>query len=101
MKSNLNDIQFRICCRAKIPVWIERGSLALPPPDVPLICVGPGTGVAPFRSFMHERAALLRSGATVAPSILLFGCRNEAKDSLYTDVHFPSPFDSDPSCIDF
>lgn len=67
-------------------MWIEKGALALPPPDVPLICVGPGTGVAPFRSFMHERAALLRSGTHVAPSVLLFGCRNEAKDYLYAEV---------------
>jgi NADPH-ferrihemoprotein reductase len=70
-------------------VWIERGSLALPPADVPTICVGPGTGVAPFRSFMHERAALLQSGAAVAPSVLLFGCRNEAKDFLYAAVRPP------------
>lgn len=46
-----------------LPVWVERGALRLPPsPTTPLILVGPGTGVAPFRSFLQQRQALLRAG---------------------------------------
>jgi sulfite reductase alpha subunit-like flavoprotein len=74
-----------IVCREKIPVWIQKGTLTLPPPDVPLVCVGAGTGVAPLRSFLHHRAALAHAGTAVAPSVLVFGCRNQEKDWLYQD----------------
>jgi sulfite reductase alpha subunit-like flavoprotein len=72
-------------CRTKVPIWIDKGAFALPPPIVPLICVGPGTGVAPLRSFLHQRAALARAGVTLAPSYLFFGCRNQGKDYLYCE----------------
>lgn len=67
-----------------VPVWFHRGALKLPPPSVPLILVGPGTGCAPFRAFVQQRAVLSTSEAT-APIILFFGCRNEAQDFLYKD----------------
>lgn len=71
--------------RDLVPLWLEKGSLSLPPADVPLVCVGPGTGVAPFRSMLQQRAALQRS-QPVAPSLLFFGCRYRDKDYLYADV---------------
>jgi sulfite reductase (NADPH) flavoprotein alpha-component len=43
--------------------------------------IGPGTGIAPFRSFLHERQAL---GAT-GKNWLFFGGRNLATDFLYRD----------------
>lgn len=40
----------------RVPVWVERGAIRLPPdPAAPLILVGPGTGVAPFRAFLQHR----------------------------------------------
>jgi hypothetical protein len=40
----------------RVPVWVERGAFGLPAdPAVPLILVGPGTGVAPFRAFLQHR----------------------------------------------
>jgi len=53
-------------------------------PAVPMIMVGAGTGLAPFRGFLQERAAQAASGAAVAPSLLFFGCRTE-RDQLYVD----------------
>ena len=47
--------------------------------------VGPGTGVAPFRAFLQERAAQLQVGLPVGKSILFYGCRKAAEDYLYKD----------------
>lgn len=77
------SVESVMLCRDCVPVWIERGAFRLPPPDVPLICVGPGTGVAPLRGFLHHRSALKEAGESVAPSVLVFGCRYEARDYLY------------------
>lgn len=46
----------------RVPVWVKRGTMRLPPPSVPLILVGPGTGVAPFLAFLEERLAALDAG---------------------------------------
>lgn len=49
--------------------------------DTPIIMVGPGTGIAPFRAFVEERAA---TGAT-GKSWLFFGAQHSATDYLYGD----------------
>ncbi len=53
-------------------------------PTVPMIMIGAGTGLAPFRGFLEERAQQKAGGATLAPSLLFFGCRTPA-DQLYAD----------------
>jgi len=50
-------------------------------PVAPIIMVGPGTGIAPFRGFLQQRAVL---GAT-SPAYLFFGCRRRDEDFLYKD----------------
>ncbi|KAJ3695153.1 hypothetical protein LUZ60_000530 [Juncus effusus] len=64
-----------------IPSWIQRGSFPPPPPALPLILIGPGTGCAPFRAFIENRAA--QSSSTPAPILFFFGCRNRHSDFLY------------------
>ncbi|MGB1147652.1 MAG: diflavin oxidoreductase [Alphaproteobacteria bacterium] len=49
--------------------------------DVPIIMVGPGTGVAPFRAFLQERQATGASGG----NWLFFGDQTRADDYIYED----------------
>ncbi len=51
----------------------------------PIIMVGPGTGIAPFRAFLEERQTRRAAGVSVGPSWLFFGDQHEATDFLYRD----------------
>ncbi len=81
---------------AQVEVWLRRGCLRLPDdPAAPLVMVGPGTGVAPFRAFVQVRqaqreasgAAAANGGAAAAlgEAHLFFGCRRREHDFLYAD----------------
>lgn len=70
-----------------VPVWVCQGALKRPPPSVPLVLVGPGTGCAPFRALIEDRA-ILSADEPAAPILFFFGCRNETKDFLYKDFWF-------------
>ena len=48
-------------------------------PQTPILMIGPGTGIAPFRSFLHERRALGHAGR----NWLFFGERSAQTDFLY------------------
>jgi sulfite reductase (NADPH) flavoprotein alpha-component len=50
-------------------------------PAVPIIMIGPGTGIAPFRAFLHERMAVKAPGR----NWLFFGHRNSRNDFFYED----------------
>jgi sulfite reductase (NADPH) flavoprotein alpha-component len=60
--------------------WQPSRHFRMPATDAPLICIGPGTGVAPFRGFLQARAA-----SKGAPVWLLFGARTKAHDFYYRD----------------
>ena len=67
----------------RLPIYIQANKKFRLPADpaAPVIMVGPGTGIAPFRAFLHERRA---TGAT-GRNWLFFGDRNEAMDYLYRE----------------
>jgi NADPH-ferrihemoprotein reductase len=79
----------------KIPVHVRRSTFRLPTnPKSPVIMVGPGTGVAPFRGFVQERVALARRTlekngddalADWGQISLFYGCRKSTEDFLYKD----------------
>ena len=51
----------------------------------PLILVAAGTGLAPFRGFVQERAQQIAAGAELAPAVLFVGCRERGRDALYEE----------------
>ncbi|MBI2395688.1 MAG: flavodoxin domain-containing protein [Deltaproteobacteria bacterium] len=67
---------------AELPVYVHPAPhFRLPADDVPIVMIGPGTGIAPFRAFLEERRARGARGR----SWLFFGARNAAHDFLYAD----------------
>ncbi|MFM8877698.1 MAG: sulfite reductase subunit alpha [Verrucomicrobiota bacterium] len=66
-----------------VPVFVQVSRHFRPPADParPMIMVGPGTGIAPFRAFLQERRAI---GAT-GRHWLFFGDQRRATDFLYAD----------------
>lgn len=66
---------------SRIPVYIEKNDRFRLPADASrdLIMIGPGTGIAPFRAFMQERAATGASGR----HWLFFGNPHFRSDFLY------------------
>jgi sulfite reductase (NADPH) flavoprotein alpha-component len=68
---------------ADVPVFVQKSAHFRPPRqgDTPMIMVGPGTGVAPFRGFLHERRARGDAGR----NWLFFGEQHAATDFYYRD----------------
>lgn len=64
-----------------VPVFLQRSPHFRPPQDchTPMIMVGPGTGIAPFRGFLQERRALGHTG----PNWLFFGDQHRDENFYY------------------
>ncbi|KAI0855196.1 cytochrome P450 [Xylaria cubensis] len=74
---------------SRIPCTVRRSNTGfhLPKdPEIPIIMVAAGTGLAPMRGFIQQRACIAEnSGNKLGPALLYFGCRDFEKDFLYAD----------------
>lgn len=72
----------------RVAVRVAPSQVAFHPPalDVPVVMVAAGSGIAPFRGFLADRALEAEaSGATPAPALLFFGCHAPGTDLYYAD----------------
>ena len=78
----------------KVPIWVKPGTLRFPKdPKTPVVMVGPGTGVAPFRAYAWQQHAM----ATGRRMVLFFGCRGRHKDFYFKDEW--SKIAGNPGCF--
>ncbi|CCD23871.1 NADPH--hemoprotein reductase NDAI_0C02110 [Naumovozyma dairenensis CBS 421] len=72
----------------KLPIHIRRSTFKLPSnPKTPVIMIGPGTGIAPFRGFIRERVKFMENNPDnikLGKHLLFYGSRNE-NDFLYKE----------------
>jgi sulfite reductase (NADPH) flavoprotein alpha-component len=73
----------RIAPNAKVKAYVQKAQgFGLPAdPSTPIIMIGPGTGIAPFRAFLHERMAVKAPGR----NWLFFGHQHSRYDFFYED----------------
>ncbi|HEX4410792.1 MAG TPA: sulfite reductase subunit alpha [Xanthobacteraceae bacterium] len=73
----------RIAPGAKLKAYIQKAhAFGLPAdPSIPIVMIGPGTGIAPFRAFLHERMVTKAPGR----SWLFYGHQKRDHDFFYED----------------
>lgn len=80
---DLNDVD---PATYRVPVFVRKSTFKLPKNlSKPIIMIGPGTGVAPFRGFIEERHWHRKQNKNVGDTVLFFGCRRSDQDFLYED----------------
>lgn len=73
---------------SRLWVSVRPSSPAFHPPqaaETPIILVAAGSGLAPFRGFLQERALQKQAGEEVGPALLFFGCGAPEVDYLYRE----------------
>ncbi|KAK3751514.1 hypothetical protein QZH41_019091, partial [Actinostola sp. cb2023] len=70
----------------RVPMFVRKTTFRLPfKPITPVIMVGPGTGLAPFRGFIQDRSYHVQQGKKVGETVLYYGCRKQDEDYLYEE----------------
>lgn len=71
---------------ARVPIYLRPSEYRLPADSSrPIIMIGPGTGVAPFRGFVQERALQKSMGQKIGVTMLFYGCRKQGEDFIYEE----------------
>ena len=74
---------------SKLRCFVRRTNAAFHLPsntETPIIMIAAGTGLAPMRGFIQERACLAEAGSKkLGKALLYFGCRDAEKDFIYAD----------------
>ncbi|CAE6431371.1 unnamed protein product [Rhizoctonia solani] len=73
----------------RVQMSVRPSSKAFHPPsdpNTPMVLFAAGSGLAPFRGFIQERAMQKKAGREVAKSVLFFGCRKPDEDFLYSEA---------------
>jgi len=66
--------------------FVRPSSFRLPADaSIPILLIGPGTGIAPMRALLQERSHQKSAGINVGSTILYFGCKHQSVDFLYRD----------------
>ena len=70
----------------QVPIFVRRTTFRLPTRSIsPVLMIGPGTGLAPFRGFIQERHLSHASGVEMGDTIVYFGCRKRSEDFIYEE----------------
>jgi cytochrome P450 / NADPH-cytochrome P450 reductase len=72
----------------RVKIAVRPSAIAFHPqadPTVPVVMFCAGSGLAPMRGFIQERAVQKQSGRDVCKMVLFFGCRSPDVDYLYSD----------------
>ncbi|KAG8740203.1 hypothetical protein FRC10_004604 [Ceratobasidium sp. 414] len=72
----------------RVQMAVRPSSKAFHPPsdpNVPMVLFAAGSGMAPFRGFIQERAMQAQAGRQVGKCALFFGCRKPDEDYLYSN----------------
>ncbi|KAK7063396.1 fatty acid hydroxylase [Favolaschia claudopus] len=73
----------------RVQMAVRPSAAAFHPPEnpsTPVVMFCAGSGIAPMRGFIQERAAQKKSGREVGEMLLFFGCRSPKADYLYSDT---------------
>lgn len=66
---------------------MESSNFKLPETNVPIIMIGAGTGIAPFKAFLEEKEKIMEIAIDKCPGefTLFFGCKHENGDYIFKD----------------